>query len=214
MKDIVIIFCAHNDDNIIGVGGTAALYSSKGVDVISVIFSYGEKSHPWLQKKEVIRMRVEESQKADIIVGGEKTYYLGLNEGNFPFEVQERNIKDKIARFIEELKPSRIFTHSEDDFHPDHRAVYSAVFSTVEKLDYKGDVYSFDVWNPFAVRNRNRPRLVVDVTKTFRKKIQAFRLHKSQWMTMVTMIPAVYARAFFNGLEYGFTYAEVFVKIR
>ena len=211
-KDSVLVLCAHNDDNIIGVGGTIAKYSKEGIDVISVIFSYGISSHPWLKEQEIIKTRVEESQQADNVVGAQKLYYLGLKEGRFAEEIQK--VKDKIARFIKVLKPVKIFTHSGDDPHPDHRAVHMIVSQLLDELEYKGDVYAFDVWNPFNIRNRGLPKLVVDISTTFNKKVQAIKKHRSQWMALAIMIPATYARALINGLNTGVRYAEVFVKIR
>ena len=212
-NDAVLIFCAHNDDHIIGAGGTIAQYTKNNTDVITVVFSYGEATHPWLKKKEAIKMRVEESQKADSLIGV-KLYYLGLKEGKFVEQIAENKIEEKILRFIKIVKPSKIFTHSEDDPHPDHRAVVSLVKKVVKKTKYNGDVYSFDVWNPFNIRKRNMPKLVVDVTKTFALKIKAIKQHESQWMALALMLPATYLRAFLNGLDKGVRYAEVFVKIR
>ncbi len=210
----IIVFCAHNDDNIIGVGGTIAQYIKEGREVISVIFSYGEATHPWLKEREAIKMRVNESQQADRILGASRTSYLGLKEGKFIEEINSKDIKAKIKRIINIVRPEKIFTHSPDDPHPDHRAVYSAITQIMDELKYKCDVYSFDIWNPFNIRHRNKPKLFIDITATFPLKVKAFKLHKSQWLAMLTMLPAMYIRAILNGLSKGVKYAEVFVKLR
>jgi len=212
-KNAVIAFCAHNDDHIIGAGGTLAKYAKEGIEVITVIFSYGESTHPWLKDQEVIKMRVSESHKAEKHIGG-KLYYLGLKEGKFLEEIKEKKIERKIKSIINTIRPDKIFTHSMDDPHPDHRAVFSTITDIMETIKYKCDVYSFDVWNPMAFRHRDRPKLFVDVTKTFPLKMKAFSAHDSQWMTKALMIPAMYIRALMNGLEKGIKYAEVFVKLR
>lgn len=213
-KETVIFFAAHNDDHVIGGGGTIAKYAKEGKRVIAVIFAYGEKTHPWLKEKVVIKMRVSESQKADKILGSAKNFYLGLKEGMFSEEIKKKKVEKKIMRIIRIMKPEKIFTHSPDDPHPDHRAVYSAIDSIIKKTNLKCDMYAFDIWNPLNIRKRNSPKLVVDVTKTFQLKIKAFKLHESQWLTMITMIPAIYIRAILNGLDKGVRYAEVFTKLR
>jgi len=210
----VLVFCAHNDDHVIGVGGTLAKYVKEGLDVVVVIFSYGESTHPWLQDREVIKMRVEESQKADKIIGVAKYFYLGLKEGNFRQEVVDKKIQKKLKSMIRVIQPSKIFTHSQDDPHPDHRAVNNTITEIMDKINYKCDVYSFDVWNPLSFRHRDKPRLVVDVSKTFHLKIKAMQLHQSQWLAKIIMIPAMYIRGLLNGLENSAKYAEVFVKLR
>lgn len=213
-NDVVMVFCAHNDDNIIGAGGTLAKYIKQGIDVVTVIFSYGESTHPWLKDKEIIKMRVNESQKADKIIGANKLYYLGLKEGKFLDEINDKKIKIKLKRMINMLHPIKIFTHSKDDPHPDHRAVNKVIMDVTSIIRHKCEIYSFDIWNPFNVRQRDTPKLVVDITKTFNLKVKAIKKHQSQWLALMTMIPAIYIRALLNGLDMGVKYAEVFAKLR
>ena len=59
-KETIIVFSAHSDDFVIGAGGTIAKYVQEGNKVISVVFSKGEKSHPWLKVEVVQEFRVEE----------------------------------------------------------------------------------------------------------------------------------------------------------
>jgi N-acetylglucosamine malate deacetylase 1 len=210
----VIAFCAHNDDHIIGAGGTLAKYAREGFDVIAVIFSYGELTHPWLQRKVAIKMRVEESRRADRILGMGRVYFFGIQEGKFGIEIRAQKIKQRIKRIIAVIRPEKVFTHSPDDPHPDHREVCRSVTEIMEEIKYSCDVYSFDVWNPFNVRLRDRPRLVVDITKTFGQKVKSLSVHKSQWMARITLTPVVFLRAFLHGLDAGVRYAEVFVKLK
>ncbi|MFP4403086.1 MAG: PIG-L deacetylase family protein [Candidatus Woesearchaeota archaeon] len=213
-KETVLIFCAHNDDHTLGAGGTIAKYSKEGINVVVVIFSYGENSHIWLKKEESIKMRVLESKKADKLLGIKKTYYYGLKDGFFSNENQKKKIIKSIKRIIAILKPSKIFTHSFDDPHPDHKTVYYTISQVLEEINYNCDVYSFDIWNPFNLRKRDSPKLFVDITDTFKIKMKSFSLHKSQWMTKIIMIPTTYTRGLINGLERGIKYAEVFYKIK
>ena len=65
-----------------------------------------------------------------------------------------------------------------------------------------------------VVVNRNRPKLVVDITQTFGTKLAALRCFKSQWVTMITLLWSVYLRAIKNGLFNGCLFAEKFYKIK
>ncbi len=213
----VLVLCAHNDDQIIGAGGTLAKYSREGIKVVTVIFSYGMLSHPHLQKKVIIETRVRESLAGNKVMCGpdSEVYYLGLSEGRFDAEIQQKKISTRIRRMIRQYKPEKIFTHSLDDPHPDHRAVYRFVTSLAEKMKFRGDIYSFNVWNFFFnLRNRQLPRLIVDISDTMRYKVEAFRKHKSQWIVQLQFMWSVYAQAILNGLIYRYKYAEVFFKIR
>ena len=213
-KRTVLVFGAHNDDQLIGVGGTIANYTNQGIDVIVYVFSFGEQSHPHLRKKTIAEMRVHECHKSDKVLGITKTVFLGLQEGSFEEDFERKKLKRKIQKTIREVKPEKIFLHTRDDPHPDHRSVNSIVYSLLVDMSYKGAVYSYDVWNPLQVRERNLPRLVVDISDSFTRKVRSFFCHESQKMTMFVQVPFVYVKAIFRGLHYGYRYAEVFYKIR
>jgi N-acetylglucosamine malate deacetylase 1 len=212
--EYILIFSAHNDDQIIGAGGTIAKYAKEGKQVIVYIFSFGEKSHPHFHETEIRKTRVKEMHDSDKILNIEQSYFLGLQEGKFPDEFKAKNRKEVIIRALEKYRPTKIFTHNKDDPHPDHRAVNKIIREITKEMEYKGDLYAFDVWNPFSLRGRGRPKLVVNISKTFQNKVQALRCHDSQFTALITMIPSIYARSIVNGLRYGFRYAEKFTKVR
>lgn len=213
-SNTILCFCAHNDDQVIGAGGTLAKYAKEGKEIYTYIFSYGESSHPHLQPKIIIKKRVKESQAADSLIGGNGIFHLGLKEGSFLEEVERKGFHKKIKEIIQKNRPAKIFTHSQDDPHPDHRAVNMVVREASKELEFGCEVYSFDIWNPLTTRARLSPMLVVDISDTFDKKIRAIKAHRSQKLALFTMIPATYIRAIVNGLKYHCRYAEVFYKIR
>lgn len=213
-KDCVIIFCAHNDDQIIGAGGTIAKYVKERREVLTYIFSYGESSHPHLKKEVTARFRIDESKKANKILGGGSLCYMGLKEGRFEKEIEGKNLDRRIREIIQKKKPSKIFTHSLNDPHPDHKAVNRVIMKVVKEMGYEGEVYSFDIWNIVTLRRKPTPQLVVDITDTFGQKIEAFQCHKSQKLAMLSLLWDVYLKAIINGLHHHFRYAEVFNRIR
>ena len=216
MAKSVVVFCAHNDDQILGIGGTLAKYAEEGINIVTIIFSFGELTHPWLKTKVAAEMRIKESKKADKVLGGKVIQYFGLKEGNFLDEKKKPKIKQKIMEIIKKYKPIKIFTHNLDDPHPDHKAVNHVVTEVLDEMKYEGNVYSFDVWNILNLRfrRRNLPELVVDITNTFKKKIDACKCHKSQKLTMISLLWNIYVKALLNGLNNDCKYAEVFLKIR
>ena len=212
-QDCVMVICAHSDDQIFGVGGTLARYAQEGIGIHTIIFSYGESSHPLLKRKVTVEMRVKESQEADKVINGGGLAFLGLKEGRFKEEGEEKDIIAKLIRTIDHHKPSKIFTHSDGDPHPDHRIVCEMTLAAANKTRCRPDVYTFEVWTPIKVKNRHRPKLVVDITKTFPTKLTALKCFKSQWMTMITLLWSVYARAIINGFFNRCLFAETFYKI-
>ncbi len=212
-KESILVFCAHSDDQIFGPGATLASYAKEGKDIYTYIFSYGEASLLWLKRKVAVRTRVKEAKKADKIIGGKGVFFFGLKEGKFPDEIKEKRIIRRIAKIIKEKKPGKIFTHSFNDPHPDHRIVYNAVMNAISDIKYKGDVFAFDVWNPFIFRKTFLPKLYVDATKTFDKKLRALKTFKSQKTALLTLVWSVWFRALVHGFHIHKKYAERFFKI-
>ena len=214
MKEHVLFVCAHNDDQIIGGGGTFAKYAEEGKHVTTVIFSYGEQSHPHLKRSVIVKTRINEAKASDNILGGKHLIFLGINEGKFTQEAQQKGIKEQLTELILKDKPAKIFTHSNDDPHPDHQAVHKLMRAITEELKLN-NVYTFDIWNPLKVFKRNVPKLVVDITDTFDKKVKAYEAHESQ-VNLLGMIPfrfRIRIDAIINGWTNHCKYAEVFHKL-
>tara|TARA_Y100000310_G_scaffold337667_1_gene425335 strand:- start:91 stop:714 length:624 start_codon:yes stop_codon:yes gene_type:complete len=207
---MILLLCAHPDDEVFGVGGTVAKYVNEGKKVVAVILSYGEMSMPWLQAEEVRKIRKQESGKAARILGCE-TQFIGLQEGKF--EKASKHQRAKIISFIDK-NPEKIFIHASDDPHIDHRAAYKLSASLLKEAKYKGEVYGFDVWNPLTLKNRSTPKLVVDITETFHKKLLAAKVFETQKIQgRWPLVPALTFRAFWYGFHNGYKYAERFRKL-
>jgi N-acetylglucosamine malate deacetylase 1 len=213
-KDPVIVLCAHSDDQVLFIGGTMAKYANEGRDVYCVVFSYGEKSHPWLQKREAAKMRVEESFEAGKILGMKETFFLGVEEGKFKEQISERKVYERLENMFKKYKPERIFIHSSDDPHPDHNVLHKFMMDFIKRVEYEGHVFSFDVWNPVNLKKRNLPKVIVDVSGTFKTKMEALQCFKSQWLAMIALKWKVYWNAITTGRSEGYKYAEVFYKVR
>mgnify|MGYP006422216879 CR=1 FL=1 len=214
-QETILYLIAHNDDQLIGAGGTLKKYSNEGKKIITIIFSFGESSLPFHNDDYTRKTRVKESRRAAKILGEDSVHYLGLTELKIPEEIKQKNIYEKIENIIKKNKPTKIFTHSLDDPHPDHKAVYNFTLDLVDNINYKGDVYSFNIWNYFFnFRRRDLPKLVVDISSTFKYKVEAFKKHKSQWVTMLTHVFNIYFQAIMYGFLNNVKYAEVFYKVR
>ncbi|MFH1591682.1 MAG: PIG-L deacetylase family protein [archaeon] len=213
-KNTIMVFCAHNDDNILGAGGTIAKYTEEGKEVITVIFSYGEGSHPWFQKKVTTAIRVEEAQAAARIIGEKEIIFLGLSDGKLQAETKAAKVQRRLDVLLKRYKPSRIFTHSADELHPDHRAVYGAVLAALDRTRLKPSVFGFPVWHLFSIKERKAPKLYVDISSTFSRKLQGLNAHKSQKVAIYTLAVNTYLKGFLNGLQCESRFAEVFYKLR
>ncbi|MBI1970973.1 PIG-L family deacetylase [Candidatus Woesearchaeota archaeon] len=214
VKESVLVLCAHSDDQILGCGGTIAKYAKEGKAVSIVIFSYGEMSHPWLKPYYIASLRKAESEMASTVIGAKDTIFLGLSEGKFKEEFEEKNMKEKLKELFKKYKPTKIYTHAVDDPLPDHSIVFSLVDQFCEETKYTGDLYSFEVWNPVNISKRDVPKVVVDISDTFKTKLKALKCFRSQRLAMLSLKWSIYWKAISNGRKNKVKYGEVFYKMR
>lgn len=218
-KPAVLIIGAHSDDPTFGAGGTIAKYALEGKQIKTVIFSYGELSPPHLKPEIVREKRKKEAEQADKTLGGNGVIFFNCKEGRFAQGIKNLKIRAKLKKIIQKEKPEKVFTHGANDAHPDHLAIYNLLKDMLQKKEITCDVYSFDIWSLVRIRKRNVPRLVVDITTTFHKKIKATKIHKSQTSlpaTQFLIFPItwmIYFKAIQNGWNHNCKYAEVFDKI-
>ena len=210
----VLVICAHSDDQALGPGGTLAKFSKQGVSVKTIIMSYGELTPAWIKNKYTIKTRISESLAADKILGCNGVEFLGLKEGRFIADAEEKKVYDKLEKIIKKEKPSLIFTHMKEDPHKDHRDTLKIVKDLMLRFDKesRADVYSFGIWNPIII-HRRAPHLIVDISDTFKKKLDSMKCFKSQKLVILQLTPGVIIRAKFVGFSRGYKYAEMFRKV-
>ncbi|HHE36544.1 MAG TPA: PIG-L family deacetylase [Candidatus Woesearchaeota archaeon] len=222
-KGSILVICAHSDDQIIGVGGTMAKYAKEGYDVHTIILSFGESVKPHVKREIIAKTRIKEAQRADKIIGGKSVTFIGLRENHFEEDFKRRGIDKNLKKIIRKLRPAKIFTHSGDDAHPDHRATFRIVLRMYKESKLNADLYAFEVWHLFNIKKRNKPKLVVDTSNTFKTKMKALKTFKSQidlstfynYLVLNNFLFfTIYIRDLINGIKHSTKYAEVFYKVR
>ncbi len=215
----VLVFGAHSDDQVFGAGGTISKLYEEGYNIITIIMSQGEKSHPWLEEKNLVRIRIQESLKAAEILNIKKTIFLNLKEDKILKEFEENSeFQDFIITLFERYKPKKVFLHNDEDTHPSHKQVFEVVkqgyWFYKEKYNIKKEeieFLSYDVWT-IANFKKDNVWIYIDISKTFNKKIQALKVFKSQKIALWTLWFSVYFKAIYYGLISNFKYAERFSK--
>ena len=206
MKSILVC-SAHNDDFVLGCGGTIAKYVSEGYTVHTVIFSYGVSSHPWL-KPEVIKKTREREAIAAAKLLGTRVSILDCRELHYKEDFPR--FKHKIENLIHRLQPEKIFIHSSEDPHPDHRAVNIIMKKIIPK---KSELYVYSVWNPISIKT-GYPSLIISVRKTFSKKLAALKLFKSQKVHVAMPVVLLLWHNILDGIRHRHLIAEKFYRIQ
>lgn len=218
--ETIVVFCAHPDDEAIGMGGTIAKYAQQGKRIICCIFTDGEASHPWEKRSFITSKRRREVTRAAKVLGTTKLYHFGFADGKLTQEISKPIVRQVILDTLRKYKPAKVFTHDADDMlYPDHTAVHRTVCSVVDEYNKgkseasKTGLYTFNIW-AFAMRRRNTPQLFIDVTDTFAKKLDAIKEFKTQRLALWQLYPVIIVRAITSGLDKKARYGENFYKIR
>ena len=133
MWNRTLICAAHPDDDIIGCGGCISLISKfDNSEVRTVYFSNGVGSRGDVKDGE-IEQRLEAMQKANEIVGA-KGIEVGLFEDQRFDQYPIIELTKWVSRFIDDFKPTTVFTHSSADINRDHRCVNEAVRTACRPL--------------------------------------------------------------------------------
>ena len=211
-KEKIVVFSAHSDDFVIGAGGTIAKYTQQRNKVLAVVFSYGELSHPWLKKKVVQKMRYKETEDASKLLKC-KSIFFDLKEGKFLDDYDAKNLKESLIQLLEKEKPTKIFTHSHEDPHPDHRAIHEITLEVFNELKEKPEVYMYSIWNPVSFKTQY-PSLYVNVSKTFSLKLKALWKFKSQKVHVSYPFILLMYKAIKDGIKMRTRFGEHFFRIK
>ena len=211
-KENIVVFSAHSDDFVLGAGGTIAYYQEEGHNVTAIVFSGGEKSHPWMKESIIKRRRIKETEEACKILRC-KTISLGLKDGQLYKDYQKQELEKKLLGFLEKNKPSKIFTHSNEDLHPDHKALHTITVELWEKSAYKPELYIYSIWNPVSLKT-NYPTFYVNISKYFFLKLKALRTYKSQQIHISYPFFVLLFHNIIDGLKMRTKFAEKFYRIK
>ena len=163
----VLAIGAHPDDIEIFMYGLLSIYKKEGHQIFTMIATDGAKGGAITGKK-LARERVNEATK-----GLEKLsspIFLNLPDGDLGGESEHRKI---IKENILKIMPDLIITHSENDYHADHKSL---------SLITKGAVshYIPVLYCDTLMGINFHPNYYVDITDYYRAKKNAILKHKSQ----------------------------------
>jgi LmbE family N-acetylglucosaminyl deacetylase len=184
------------------------------VRVVVVVFAGGHMSHPLHKQHAVVRTRKDEATEVHKVLGVAESVFLMLQDASLRQEIVEKEIMSKLHDLIKKEKPTKIFMPALEDLPPDHRAVSRTMLQLYSQYKLECALYSYTIWNPLAILKRSQPRLVVDISEQQHKKFEAYRLYKSQWVSLYQLVPIVTIKSFLAGMRYGCRWAEVFIQVR
>jgi N-acetyl-1-D-myo-inositol-2-amino-2-deoxy-alpha-D-glucopyranoside deacetylase len=149
-KPTILAVLAHPDDESFGMGGTLALYASRGVDVYLVCATRGEVGEvaPELLKgfQSIADLRESELRCAAGILGLKQVFFLDYRDSGMPGSPDNQHPRalaaqpiDEVAAnvvcYIRQLKPQVVLTFDPIGGyrHPDHIAIQRATRLAFER---------------------------------------------------------------------------------
>ena len=207
----VLVFAPHNDDEVLGVGGTIIKYAKAGHSVYVCEVTDC--------RNDVLR---EEAKKAHELMGVEESIFCNLP----PVELKTlspKQINKSIAEVVERIKPEIVFIPFIGDMHIDHKEVTESVLVAVRPVNdcsvhtvYMYETLSETGWNIPNSERTFSPNTWIDITNEIDKKIEAMECYKTQ----IKQYPnprssdGIRALAMYRGSTVGIRFAESFMLIR
>ena len=212
----VLVFAPHNDDEVLGVGGTIAKYTQQGHEV------YVCEVTSWLENQASTNALKNEALEAHAILGVKETIFLDLPV----VKLKETPTITKNRKFIEivkNIKPDIAFIPHTGDMHVDHGETALAAMVALRPLanyQLKG-IYTYETlseteWNIPNTTNVFIPNVWNDISESFEKKVEAMKCYKSQLHDFPhpRSLDAIEALARLRGSTVGVNYAESFMCVR
>ncbi|MBI2189928.1 MAG: PIG-L family deacetylase [Candidatus Levybacteria bacterium] len=231
---IVLAVGAHPDDMDFSSSGTIAKWVLEGATAYYLILTRGCRgsNDPKMTSEKLSKIRQREQEEAAKILGVRKVFFLNHTDTEL---VADLSLKEEIVRFIRKLRPNIVITMDPTFYyvpylsfygygfvnHSDHRAAGLATLDACFPL--ARDRLSFlqhekQGLKPHKVEelllvNLAKADFIVDITKTFAKKLQALACHKSQYDDFKMIEDRVRKRAAELGKK-NYKYAENFTRIK
>lgn len=208
----VLVFAPHNDDEVLGVGGTIRKHVLNG-DCVTVCEVTSGPKFKLLQK---------EARKAHGKLGVYNTYFLNLPVGELR-NIKQADINRKIVEIVNVVAPEIAYIPFIGDMHIDHRETVESAMVALRPIHNKTikEIYMYETlsetgWNLTQPDRSFIPNVWVDITETFSDKLEAMSCYQSQIFDYPhpRSAEALESLAKFRGSTVGVMYAEGLMAVR
>jgi LmbE family N-acetylglucosaminyl deacetylase len=200
----VVVTGGHPGDPEYGCGGTIALYSNLGHEVVVLYLNKGEGGDKASHDSSPVRV-AEATQACEILKA--RPAFAGQIDGK---AIVDQAHYEQFHRLIEAEQPDAVFTQWPIDNHPDHRAISLLTYEAWLRMGKKFALFYYEVSNgedtvQFA------PTHYVDITSTESRKRSACYAHASQAPDRFYALQDLVTRV--RGIESGHKQAEGYIHL-
>lgn len=165
-----LVFAPHEDDEVLGCGGTIKRLVDIGAEVRVIYITDGSQGS--IKKRNgLAKIRKLEAVAGLEVLGCQDYVFMGFKDGKL--EVSEE-VVEAVSGELSSFHPHSIFvTHPFDG--PNDHVITSAIVGQALR-GYRGEMncFNYEIWNPVL------PNCLVDITKEMAVKEKAMRKHVSQ----------------------------------
>jgi LmbE family N-acetylglucosaminyl deacetylase len=206
----IVIAGGHPGDPEYGCGGTAALYTGMGHEVVFLYLNRGEGGIEGKSGSEAAAVRTAEALKACKMLNTRAVFATQI-DGQ---AIVDASHYDEFYRILESEQPDIIFTQWPIDNHRDHRAISSLVYDAWLKIGKSPsskhpDLYYYEVSDGEDTFMYS-PTYYVDITSVEPLKRAVCYTHASQSPDMFYSLQEQVSK--FRGVERGCKHAEAFIR--
>lgn len=216
MKEKVLVFAVHPDDETLGCGGTLLKHKANGDSTHWVICTAIDKSNIYYQKRE------KEIESVKEVYGFDTVHSLDLKT-TLVDEYGMRKLVENISQVIGEIEPTTIYLPFRSDVHSDHRKIFEAAYSCTKsfrypflKKIYMMETLSETEFAPSLVSEQFIPNRFVDISDYLDFKIDIMKLYESEIAPhpFPRSEENIRALATYRGATSGCMFAESFVILK
>jgi|TARA_B100001093_G_scaffold372827_1_gene357809 LmbE family N-acetylglucosaminyl deacetylase len=216
MKNKVLVFAVHPDDETLGCGGTLLKHKANGDSINWLICTTIDKD------QNNFSLREKEIETVSNLYSFDSVHNLRLKTMQLD-EYSISSLIEKISKVIKKVQPNIIYLPFKGDVHSDHRKIFEAAFSCTKSFRYPfiKNIYMMETLSetefaPSTMGDNFVPNVFVDISKYLDKKIQLMNIFKSE----IDAHPFprseknIEALATFRGASCGYEYAESFMLLK
>ena len=202
MESIVIIV-AHPDDVAASASGTLLLLKDK-FKLHVFCATRGERGVPGESMDDIAAIREKEEEAACKLLGAELTFLDKIDREVFA----DREICQRVADMLTEIKPRAVFTLWAIDTHPDHSAVSEITRKALFLSEFQTELYYFP-GSIYGQTTQFDPDFYIDIVSVIDEKTDVLRCHKCQ-NPNDQLVKNHLNQCRFHGVPARIEYAEVF----
>jgi N-acetylglucosamine malate deacetylase 1 len=215
----VLVFAAHPDDEVLGMGGTLAVHSDRGDEVRVVVVTDGSSTQ-YPGDSELRARKEAEAVRAAAELGISDYVHLDLPDMRLD-TLPHVEVNSVVEQHVREVAPEVVYT-VQPDVNRDHRVLFDSVAvatrPTPEQAVRRVLTYaptSSTEWTP-AAASWFLPNWFVDIGGALERKLAAFAHYETERRDYPhpRSERAIRAAAEFYGASCGCEYAEPFVLVR